>query len=119
MSSKSWHSIAEKVRNMAPQSVASGEAQIPTNDSRDTISKNANISRVVIEKKHCENCCHFNNDFHAKDTRTKHAGICYKWSEVVFLYGTCKSFSNRTEIQPTESEKLKQDLEQQSFKFPD
>lgn len=43
----------------------------------------------------CQNCCHFDGSKHQKDPRTQHAGICSKWTEIVFQSETCKQyFSN-------------------------
>lgn len=40
----------------------------------------------------CENCMFFDSTKHEKDPRTKHAGICSKWTEIVFKSDTCKQF---------------------------
>lgn len=43
----------------------------------------------------CENCIFFDGSKHENDTRTKHAGICSKWTQIVFRSETCKQyFSN-------------------------
>lgn len=38
----------------------------------------------------CENCFHFDGSQHENDARTKHAGICKNFSEIVFKKETCK-----------------------------
>jgi hypothetical protein len=38
----------------------------------------------------CENCTFFDTLRHENDARTKHAGICTKWTEIVFKSETCK-----------------------------
>lgn len=40
----------------------------------------------------CENCMFFDGTKHDNDIRTKHAGICSKWTEIVFRTETCKQF---------------------------
>lgn len=46
------------------------------------------------EKPTCLNCYEFDNVAHKSDYRTKHAGLCKKWCEIVFQNGTCKSWLN-------------------------
>jgi hypothetical protein len=51
-------------------------------------------------KINCENCVFFDGSKHQKDARTQHAGICSKWTEIVFRSETCKQHflnSNPTE----------------------
>jgi hypothetical protein len=43
-------------------------------------------------KNQCENCHYFSGDKHKNDPRTKHAGICSKWTEVVFRTENCKEY---------------------------
>lgn len=38
----------------------------------------------------CKNCFHFDGSQHEKDARTKHAGICKNFNEIVFKNETCK-----------------------------
>jgi spore cortex formation protein SpoVR/YcgB (stage V sporulation) len=48
----------------------------------------------------CENCSYFDGSKHENDKRTAHAGICSKWTEIVFKSETCKQFfsnENKTE----------------------
>ncbi|MFV8344589.1 hypothetical protein [Flavobacterium sp. ZB4P13] len=40
----------------------------------------------------CENCYYFDGSKHEKDAQTAHAGICSKWTEIVFKSETCKQF---------------------------
>lgn len=50
----------------------------------------------------CENCASFDGTKHENDNRTKHAGICFKWSQIVFRNETCKQFfsnQNKTETE--------------------
>ena len=53
-------------------------------------------------KNTCQNCVSFDGSKHQKDSRTQHAGICLKWSEIVFKTEICKQHflnSNPTENQ--------------------
>ena len=48
----------------------------------------------------CENCTFFDGSKHQNDIRTKHAGICSKWTEIVFRTETCKQyFSNQNKTE--------------------
>lgn len=40
----------------------------------------------------CDNCTFFDGSKHQNDSRTSHAGICSKWSEIVFRSETCKQY---------------------------
>lgn len=45
--------------------------------------------------KKCINCASFNNENHKNDDRTKHAGICDKYKEIVYISETCKLFESK------------------------
>jgi hypothetical protein len=46
------------------------------------------------EKTACYNCTFFDNSKHVTDKRTKHAGLCKKWSEITFQNDSCKYWLN-------------------------
>lgn len=43
----------------------------------------------------CENCASFDGTKHENDNRTKHAGICSKWCQIVFKTENCKQFFSK------------------------
>lgn len=44
------------------------------------------------KKETCENCHYFDNSAHKLDARTAHAGVCKKFSEIVFLSDNCSQY---------------------------
>lgn len=40
----------------------------------------------------CSNCTFFDGSRHENDKRTSHAGICSKWSQIVFKTEICKQY---------------------------
>lgn len=45
-------------------------------------------------KSKCLNCINFDNVAHASDERTKHAGLCKKFCEIVFQNDSCNQWLN-------------------------
>lgn len=44
-------------------------------------------------KNQCQNCNYFDNSKHKNDDRTKTAGVCKKWYDIVFLTTpSCKEY---------------------------
>lgn len=43
----------------------------------------------------CENCTFFDGSKHQNDKRTFHAGICSKWTEIVFKTEICKQYFSK------------------------
>jgi hypothetical protein len=40
----------------------------------------------------CQDCIHFDNSRHIKDSRTAHAGLCKRFSETTFLHDSCSQW---------------------------
>lgn len=54
----------------------------------------------MLEK--CENCQSFDNSKFLQNARTRDAGICGKFTEVVFKKETCKWHMPKTDLTETE-----------------
>ncbi len=46
-------------------------------------------------KNECQNCINFDNEKHKNHPATKHAGICKKWCEIMFLKDSCNQFLSK------------------------
>lgn len=67
-------------------------------------------------KNTCENCIEFDNEKHKNHFATRHAGVCKKWCEIMFLNDSCKSYLSKEN--PEIIEPLKPITNEKNFTQP-